>query len=139
MLPSLVRTYAPAGQTPILRTLCRYEHLSVMAAVTMEGQLFTHLRNHSLRSEDSVAFLRHLCSHLSGGKLLVIWDGSPIHRLKAMRTFRFRQEAEGFVFESLPGYTPQTSTRWTPASGTTPRTWRWPMCAVTTSRNYAKA
>ena len=106
LLPSLVRTYAPAGQTPLLHTPCRYEHLSVMAAVTREGQLFTRVRDHSLRSEDSVAFLRHLRGHLSGDKLLVIWDGSPIHRHKAMRAFRLSPEAEGFVFEPLPGYAP---------------------------------
>ena len=106
LLPGLARTYAPAGQTPVLHTPCRYEHLSVMAAVTMEGELFTRVRPRSLRSEDSVAFLRHLRGHLPGDKLLVIWDGSPIHRHKAMRAFRLRAEAEPFVFESLPGYAP---------------------------------
>ena len=106
LLPSLVRTYAPAGQTPILHTPCRYEHLSVMAAVTAEGQLLTRVRDHSLRSEDGVAFLRHLRGHLPAGKLLVIWDGSPIHRHKAMRAFLRSAEAENFVFESLPGYAP---------------------------------
>lgn len=107
LLPSLVRTYAPAGQTPILHTPCRYEHLSVMAAVTMEGQLFTRVRDHSLRSEDSVAFLRHLRRHLPDDKLLVIWDGSPIHRHKAMRAFRLSAEAEEhFIFEALPAYAP---------------------------------
>ena len=87
LLPSLVRTYAPAGRTPILHTPCRYEHLSVMAAATMEGPLFTRVRDHPLRSADSVAFLRRLRRHLPGDKLLVIWDGSPIHRHKAMREF----------------------------------------------------
>lgn len=106
LLPSLVRTYAPAGQTPILHTPCRYEHLSAMAAVTTEGELFTRVRNRSLRSEDSVTFLRHLRSRLPGSKLLVIWDGSPIHRHKAMCAFRLSAEAENFVFESLPGYAP---------------------------------
>ena len=77
-----------------------------MAAVTTEGQLFTRGRDHSLRSEDSVAFLRHLRGHPSGGKILVLWDGSPIHRHKAMRAFRLGSEAEHFVFESLPGYAP---------------------------------
>ena len=61
-----------------------------MAAVTMDGQLFTRVRDRSLRSEDSVAFLRHLRGHLPGGKILVLWDGSPIHRHKAMRAFRLR-------------------------------------------------
>ncbi len=77
-----------------------------MAAVTTKGEFFTRVRDHSLRSEDSVAFLRRLCGHQPGGKLLIIWDDSPIHRHKAMRAFRLSAEAENFVFESLPGYAP---------------------------------
>ena len=78
-----------------------------MAAVTTQGHLFTRVRDRSLRSEDSVAFLRHLRGHLPGGKLLIIWDGSPIHRHKAMRAFRLTAEAEEhFVFEALPAYAP---------------------------------
>ena len=53
-----------------------------------------------------MVFLRHLRGHLPGDKLLVIWDGSPIHRHKAMRAFRLSAEAENFVFEQLPGYAP---------------------------------
>lgn len=54
-----------------------------------------------------MGFLRHLRGHLHGGKLLVIWDGSPIHRHKAMRAFRLSAEAEEhFVFEALPAYAP---------------------------------
>ena len=106
LLPAVRRTYAPCGQTPILRAPCRYEHLSVMAAVTMEGQLYTRMRERSLNSLDSVAFLQHLRGRLPGDKLLVIWDGSPIHRFKAMREFLATPAAEPFVLEGLPGYAP---------------------------------
>ena len=50
--------------------------------------------------------MRHLRGHLPTGKLLVIWDGSPIHRHKAMRAFRLSAEAGPCVFEPLPGYAP---------------------------------
>ena len=44
LLPALARTYAPAVQTPILHTSCRYEHLSVMTAGAMEGHFFPRAR-----------------------------------------------------------------------------------------------
>ena len=109
LLPAarLRRTYAPAGQTPLLHTPCRYEHLSVMAAVTTKGQLLARVRDRSLRSEDSGAFLRPRRGHLAGGKMLVVWTGSPTHRHEAMRAFRLgAAAAQPFVFEARPGYVP---------------------------------
>ena len=57
LLPGRRRTYAPRGHTPILHAPCSYDHLSVMAAVTMQGELYARVREHSLNSFDSVAFI----------------------------------------------------------------------------------
>jgi hypothetical protein len=35
----VVRTYAPIGQTPILREQLSRDHLSVMSGITPEGKL----------------------------------------------------------------------------------------------------
>lgn len=106
LLPGRRRTYAPRGQTPVLRTPCRYDHLSVMAAVTMDGQFYARVRAHALNSADSVSFIQRLQARWPERKLLVIWDGSPIHRFKAVRAFQATSAAEPFVFEQLPGYAP---------------------------------
>ncbi len=39
LLPAVVRTYAPIGQTPILREELSRDHLSVMSGITLEGKL----------------------------------------------------------------------------------------------------
>jgi DDE superfamily endonuclease len=85
LLPGLVRTYAPYGQAPILRAAYTHDHLSVMSGITMDGRLYTLVRDAALDSLDSVIFLKHLRPHVSE-KLLVIWDGSPIHK-GHVRTF----------------------------------------------------
>ena len=72
----------------------------------MEGQLFTRVRDHSLNSFDSVAFIQRLQARWPESKLLVVWDGSPIHRFKAVRAFQQTPAARNFVFERLPGYAP---------------------------------
>ena len=41
-LPSVVRTYAPMGQTPILREWCTRDHLSAISAISPEGKLYFH-------------------------------------------------------------------------------------------------
>ncbi len=53
-----------------------------------------------------VRFLRHLLRWIAG-KLLVIWDGSPIHRSKAVREFLNDGAASRLHLEQLPGYAPE--------------------------------
>jgi hypothetical protein len=80
----LVRTYAPVGQTPILRVPLTREHLSAIGGITPEGRLFMQMQEQAYRAEDVVAFLRLLVRKIPG-KLLVIWDGAPIHRAKVRK------------------------------------------------------
>ena len=40
------------------------------------------------------------------GKLLVIWDGSPIHRGAAVKDFLTSSRASRLQLEQLPGYAP---------------------------------
>jgi hypothetical protein len=40
LLPTVVRTYAPVGKTPILHERLSHDHLSVMSSITLEGKLY---------------------------------------------------------------------------------------------------
>jgi transposase len=53
-----------------------------------------------------VRFLRHLLRHLPG-KLLVLWDGAPIHRGEAVQQFLAAGGAERLHLETLPAYAPE--------------------------------
>jgi hypothetical protein len=39
LLPAVVRTYAPIGQTPVLHEQLSRDHLSAMGGITLEGKL----------------------------------------------------------------------------------------------------
>jgi len=105
LLPAVVRTYAPRGETPILRAYQTRNHLSVMSGITPHGWLFTMTRYDSLEGLDSVHFLKHLTSQTES-KLLVIWDGSPIHRNQDVRAFLVDGAAKRIHLERLPAYAP---------------------------------
>ena len=75
----LVQTSAPRGITPVLAEWQSRDHLSVMGAVTPQGKVYTLVRHHALNGMHSLAFLEHLLRS-AAERLLVIWDGSPIHR-----------------------------------------------------------
>ena len=70
----------------------------------MDGRLYTLVRDDALDSLDSVIFLKHLRPHVSE-KLLVIWDGSPIHK-GHVRTFLAEGGARQMHLEQLPPYAP---------------------------------
>ena len=53
-----------------------------------------------------VRFRRHLLRHLPG-KLLVLWDGAPIHRAQPVRDFLAAGGAARIYLEQLPGYAPE--------------------------------
>jgi transposase len=105
LLPGLVRSYAPCGQTPLLHCFETRDHLAAMSGITMSGQLYTMVREEALTSAHSVLFLQHLQRHL-GGKVLVIWDGSPIHKGE-VRAFLSAGGAQFFHVEQLPPYAPE--------------------------------
>lgn len=108
LLPGVVRTYSPQGLTPVLAEKQGRDHLSVMAGVTPAGKLYTLVRQESLSSSHSVEFLKHLLRQ-TGTKLLIVWDGSPIHRWGAVREYLAAGGAKNIHLEALPGYAPDLS------------------------------
>jgi transposase len=104
LLPGVVKTYAPEGLTPVLREKQTRDHLSVMGGMTPEGRVYTLVRQESLNGLHAIEFLLHL-HRVAGERLLVIWDGSPIHR--RAEVMEFVASTRGRVWlESLPGYAP---------------------------------
>jgi transposase len=104
LLPGLVRTYAPEAQTPVLREKVTRDHLSVMGAMTPEGKVYTLVRQESLNGLHTIEFLMHL-RRVAGPRLLVIWDGSPIHRRQEVGEFVDGTEGQ-LRIEFLPAYAP---------------------------------
>lgn len=101
-----VRTYAPRGQTPVLRVKLTRDHLSAIGAITPDGRLFMQRQDHAYTAEDVVRFLRLLLRRIEGS-LLVIWDGAPIHRANVIKDFLKRGAAKRLYLERLPGYAPE--------------------------------
>jgi hypothetical protein len=50
-----------------------------MGGITPEGKLYLMVQEWAYRGADVVGFLKHLARHIVG-KLLVLWDGAPVHR-----------------------------------------------------------
>jgi transposase len=105
-LPSVVRTYAPVGQTPILQEWYTRDHLSAISAISPEGKLYFHAQDYSMKSADVVVFLEHLLREVPG-RLIIIWDGAPIHRSRVIKAFLANGAAQRLHVERLPAYAPE--------------------------------
>ena len=112
LLPLAVRTWAPRGQTPVLRVKLTRDHLLAISGITLDGRLFMQVREGAYNSVGVVGFLRVLLRKVPG-KLLVIWDGAPIHRGQVVKDFLRRGAAKRLHLEQLPGYAPDLN----PAEG----------------------
>jgi len=106
LLPCAVRTYAPVGQTPILHEQLTRDHLSAMSGITPEGKLLMMEQDGAFKGKDVVRFLRHALRRIPG-KLLVVWDGSPIHRARVVKDFLASGASNRLRLEQLPGYAPE--------------------------------
>ena len=76
---------------------CR-SHLVALLLSTVSGR-------HQEWSPQVIEFLKHLMRHVPG-PLLVVWDGLPSHRSRAVRDFVAATEGV-LVLERLPAYAPE--------------------------------
>lgn len=112
----MVRTWAKVGQTPKLKTLTKYEHLSVASAITTEGKIVSQVRSTSFNGKAIVDFLKHLMRQIDG-KIILVWDGAQIHHCKEVKAFLSNGAAKRLRLIRLPAYAPELN----PDEGV----WRW--------------
>ncbi len=105
LLPAVVRTYGPKGETPVMYHWATRDHLSVMGAVTTGHRICTMVRRKAFNGLHCIEFFKHLLRQLAR-PLLVIWDGSPIHRRAEVKTFIQSMGDKQLVVEPLPAYAP---------------------------------
>ena len=106
LLPALLRTWAPVAQTPVIQRKLSYDHLSAISAISLTGDLYLAVQDHSYKGADVVGFLEQLLAAIPG-KLLVIWDGAPVRRCRAAKEYLARGAARRLRLEQLPGYAPE--------------------------------
>jgi len=108
--PSIRRTWAPRGETPVLIHACNWKHLSLCAVLAYRwdgkrSRLYFQTRPGSYNAESLITFLRDLRRHLRGQQATLIWDGLPAHKSRPMQEY-LHQQRHWLRVERLPGYAP---------------------------------
>ncbi len=81
-----------------------WKSLSVIAALSWRDFYF-QLHPGSVRAEQLIGFLQALLRQIPG-RLLLIWDGAPVHRGRAVADFVAAQSGR-LHLERLPAYAPE--------------------------------
>jgi transposase len=106
LLPGVVRTWSPKGQTPLLRNKLTRDHLSVISAVSPEGELFLQMQEDAFDSDGIIGFPEALQTQIEGN-FVIVWDGATIHRSKKLKEYLAKGAAKRIHLERLPGYAPE--------------------------------
>jgi transposase len=109
LLPTVRRTWAPRGETPVLRHRYRRDKISAISAITVSPRrrhcgLYAHFHRANITHVEVARFLRELLRHVPG-PLVVLWDGGPIHHGAAVRTLLARHPR--LHVERFPAYAPE--------------------------------
>ena len=89
----------------MLHETFNWKSLSIIGGITLWSFCF-RIHAGSIKSQQVVEFLKALHRHLKGARLLVIWDGAPIHRSREVSAFIASTEG-GIAVERLAAYAPE--------------------------------
>lgn len=117
LIPTVRRTWAPRGDTPVVRHRYRHDRISAISAVTVSPRrqrcgFYAHLHLDNITHVEVAIFLRLLLRHLRGD-IVLLWDGGPIHRGPEVRTLLHRHPR--LHVERFPAYAPELN----------PDEWAW--------------
>lgn len=109
LIPPVQRTWAPVGQTPVLRHSYQRERLSVIGGLSVPPRrkrlgLYFQIYPWNVRAVDVVRFLAELLRHLRG-EVIALLDGCAIHRERQVMEFCRRHPR--LQLERFPAYAPE--------------------------------
>ncbi|MGA2480862.1 MAG: IS630 family transposase [Spirochaetia bacterium] len=108
--PSVRRTWAPRGRTPVLHHLFNWKKLSICSAIgyRWDGKsccLFFRIVPDSFNEVKLIEFLTQLRKTFRRKNIILVWDGLPSHRSRLMSAY-LNDQRRGMSMVRLPAYAP---------------------------------
>ncbi len=101
-------TWAPVGQTPVVRDSGTRVAVKMISAISPRGELRFQVHVGSMNGDRFIEFLKSLIRSVDAKKIFLIVDGSSIHKSKKVKAFlekdQVKERLELFI---LPGYSPE--------------------------------
>jgi transposase len=100
------RSWAPIGQTPVIKRTGKRFRVNMLSAISNAGMLRFRLFVGSFNGPVFIDFLRRLLRDCGGRRVHLIVDGHPVHHAKLVSAWVGRH-AEQIELHFLPGYSPE--------------------------------
>ena len=100
------RSWAPVGQTPVIKRTGKRFRVNMISAISNQGLLRFRLFTGSFTGAVFIDFLRRLLRDCQGRKVHLIVDGHPVHRAKLVSAW-VGGHADRIELHVLPGYSPE--------------------------------
>ena len=109
--PSVRRTWAPRGKTPVLRHNFNWKKLSICSVLGYrwdgtQSRLFFRIVPDSYNDVKLIDFLIQLRKEFRHRRLILLWDGLPSHRSRQMTAY-LEDQRQWLSVVRLPAYAPE--------------------------------
>lgn len=98
-------TWAPKGQTPIVRTTGSRHSLNLVSAISAKGSMRFMTVNGKMTADLFIEFLKRLLKNQNSPVFLIV-DGHPVHRSAKVKAFVEATDGRLKLFQ-LPAYSPE--------------------------------
>jgi len=99
------RSFAPQGQTPVVRVNNKRHGLSIISTVTNRGSMRWKIFEGALNADILIDFMKRLIRD-AGRKVYLILDNLRVHHSKPVKAWLAEHKAQIEVFD-LPSYSPE--------------------------------
>lgn len=99
------RSYAPAGQTPVIRVTNRREGLSVISSVTNQGKVRWKVFEGAINADILIDFMKRLVKD-ADRKVFLVLDNLKVHHAKPVKAW-LQDNKEKIAVFFLPSYSPE--------------------------------
>jgi transposase len=99
------RSYAPVGETPVIRVNSKREGLSVISTVTNKGEMRWKMFEGAMNADILIDFMRRLIKNATR-KVFLILDNLRVHHCKPVKAWLAKHTDSIEVFY-LPSYSPE--------------------------------
>lgn len=106
LTPVLGRTWAPKGQTPIIKVTGNKGSIIVSSVISLSGLMLFRIEKRKIHAEEHIEFLQQILNHHPKRKIIVVEDKAPVHTAGAVKRF-IDLNKKRFALYYLPSYAPR--------------------------------
>lgn len=104
LVPSVGKTWAPKGKTPIIRITGTRGGVLAMSAISPSGRMCFCIEKRKINADILIEFLKKIMEAHKRRKIGIIMDQAPCHKSKKVR--EFTEESKRMKIFYIPPYSP---------------------------------